>query len=108
MKKLTVLAGIAGVALMFPSCATVDSPVTGGLFTNNVGFPGDVGNGQASQSSGMAMAESYVGVYAQGDASIQGARDAAGNQDGNIAWVDYHVTSYWILYGKFETHVYFN
>lgn len=108
MKKLTVLAALVGVVLMFPSCATVVSPVGGFIYTNNVGFPGGIGNGGASESSGVGMAESYVGAYAHGDASIAAVRESSGNTSANIAWVDYHVTSYWIVYGKFETHVYFN
>jgi TRL-like protein family len=107
MKKivsaLTVLAcvGLSGCQYMTPTLR--DTPLSG-YFYSAVDWDGKVSNpGVMEEKTGIACADSYLGLVALGDASI-----AAAKQAGNISKVssvDHTAKSYFVFYGQYCTVV---
>lgn len=101
MKKFIAIAAL--VALFMPSCQLVASPLMGGLYTN-VQAPGPVTSNERGSKVGTAMAETWLGLWAEGDASVNSAATAGGIT--RISHWDYHAKSIWFIHGRFETFVY--
>ncbi len=104
MKKalLSILA-VAMVA-MFASCASVD--VRGNLLTK-VKLPVTVGSAKAKTSKiGVSTCVTYLGMIAQGDASIAAACANGGITE--IAYVDWEADSLLGLIGNYKCIVYGN
>jgi hypothetical protein len=94
-----------------PSCASVSGSPVRGLIVTNVSIPGesfetadDLQGGVKDFARGEASANSVLGIFAFGDASIQQA--AANGQIQKIHHVDYEVFSFIGLYATFTTVVY--
>lgn len=110
MKLLQPLA-VLPLLLIAPSCASVSgSPVTG-LIVTSVNTPGqsfetadDLQVGVEDLQRGEASAQSLLGMFAFGDASIKQA--AANGQIQKIHHVDYEVFSLFGFYARFTTVVY--
>ena len=99
VQKLGVL--VAVVALLGASgCATVRSPALGFIITK-VHWDGG-GHGPIGSKKGESCARSILGVYADGDASIESAA-RAGNIK-TITSVD-HYSEHFIVMGKYCTIV---
>ena len=110
MAHLRSIFALFGFALLLSStvlvtgCASVASPI-GGLYTEvqaplQVTSNEDTGN----LKEGRAMAVSYLGIIATGDASIRAAME-----DGDITevvYVDYETTFIFGLYATFTVVVY--
>ena len=73
MKKIFAIAALA--ALLMPSCQMVVSPLSGWLYTN-VNAPGDISSNAVGSLTGTAMAETWLGAWAEGDASINAAANS--------------------------------
>jgi len=101
MKKIFAIAALA--ALLMPSCQMVVSPLSGWLYTN-VNAPGDVTSNAVGSLTGTAMAETWLGAWAEGDASINAAAQNGGIN--SISHWDYHAKAIWFIHGRFETYVY--
>lgn len=104
MKLLKIVFLIWLVASLM-GCAVGIAPVTGFLYTNNVG-----GAMLATQSSGKATkvgtatAKSVLGLYAYGDSSIETAAKSAGIVE--IHHVDYKTRSILGIWAETTTFVY--
>jgi len=103
MKKYFCLAAL--VAALMPSCQIVASPLLGGLYTD-VRAPGAITSNERGAKVGTAMAETWLGLWAEGDASVNRAAVDAGIT--RISHWDYHAKSIWFIHGRFETYVYGN
>ena len=92
-------AAILSVSISFVGCLG-PTPLQG-VFFADVRYPGyyeGVSEEGPGSKDGRAMMVSYMGVYAQGDASIKAACDQGGIT--NIKTVDHHYTS---IMGFFQT-----
>lgn len=98
MKKQLAIAAFA--ATMLSGCATVQTPLFGGLFTS-VKAPVDSENVAPVNKAGKACATSILGLIALGDASIEKAKRDSGIA--NVATVDTSATSFLTLYGRYCT-----
>lgn len=103
MKLLKLVAAIAVVAMLLPSCALVKSPLSATVYTD-VKAPVAVTGNAVSNKVGTSKAQSYLGVVAVGDASI----DAAAKQGGitKIHHVDEHATNVLGVFARYEVIVY--
>ena len=91
-------------AFLLSGCAQVQTPAAASLYTSAKG-PVAVGESDASSSKvGKASAQSILGIFATGDASIKKAAESAGIS--TIHHVDYESVSYLGLYGKYTVVVY--
>jgi len=101
---IVVLSG----AFVVSGCAITASPVTGGLFTD-VQAPLHATSNVAPEDLddlkvGRAMAESYLGLIATGDASIRTAMEDGGITE--VVHVDYESTNILGFYATFTVVVY--
>lgn len=100
-----VLVAVAAITLC-SSCAHVMTPFQAmpGVLFSEIYTPGFATAGPVGSASGMSSSESYVGLFARGDASI----DAAVKQGGltKITHVDYKAFSVLGVYARLETYVY--
>jgi len=98
---------VAGVALaataLMSSCAMVQSPVGGMLYTD-VKSPVAATSNSASSKVGTGSASSYLGAVAIGDASIDAAAKAAGIT--KIHHVDAHSKNILGLVATYTVYVY--
>lgn len=88
---------------MLSSCATVQSPLTGTIYTD-VKSPVAVTSNSNSTKAGSSEATSILGLFATGDASIENA-----SKMGNISkihHVDQHSTSFLGIFAKYKITVY--
>ena len=105
MKHRRLLLRLAGASLMLllTSCASVDAPTPGFIYSN-VKHGTDVGDGNAAATkTGKACATSMLGWVATGDASIEAAA-----RDGGIsrnAYVDHTSKVIMGVYGEYCTVV---
>jgi hypothetical protein len=91
-------------AFLLSGCAQVQTPAAASLYTSAKG-PVAVGESDASSSkTGKASAQSILGIFATGDASIKKAAESAGIS--TIHHVDYQAKNYLGLYGKYTVVVY--
>ncbi len=95
LKLLSICAAIAGLS----GCASLRSPVYGGIYTDTRA-PLSATSNTAGNRVGEACANSYAWLYAAGDASIEAARRAGGIT--MITSVDETVTSY--AFGAFTKY----
>ena len=102
MKKLLSLALLFASAATFYGCATVASPVMGGIYTD-VKAPITATTNSKGSKIGTATATSILGLIATGDASIHTAAKNGGIT--NIRQVDYHSTSILGIYATFTVEV---
>ena len=111
MAHLRSIFALFGFALLLSStvvvtgCAAVATPIYGGLYTEvqaplQVTPSEDTGN----LKEGRAMAVSYLGIIATGDASIRAAMEDGGITE--VVYVDYESTSILGLYATFTAVVY--
>lgn len=100
MKKLLF---IPLLALLFTSCAVVQSPVLG-LWYTDVKAPVTATNNANSSKVGTAEAQSILGLVATGDASIETAAKSAGIT--KIHHVDQHATSILGIVATYKVFVY--
>lgn len=103
MKKVKKLMFIAGATLLFSSCATVKSPLTGIWYTD-VKAPLIATSNSNSTKVGSAEATSILGLVATGDASIDAAAKSAGIT--KIHHVDEQSTSILGFFAKYKVYVY--
>jgi hypothetical protein len=101
MRRLAAF--LFAVSLAASGCAYAQTPVTGYVF-NNVKYGGLVTPTATVTKSGSAHAESYVGIFGLGDASVETAAKNAGIT--RIHHVDYECWSILGCYAKFTTTVY--
>ncbi len=101
MKTLVLVAFTTAVLLT--GCASVMSPAMGTIYSDVKAPIGATSNvGQAK--SGSAFCESYLGVIALGDASIEAAAKSAGIT--KIHHVDYQAMNILGFYAKLTVTVY--
>jgi hypothetical protein len=103
MKKLKNITLFAGIAFLLSSCAVVQSPLVGSIYTD-VKSPVAVTNNANSSKAGYSQATSILGLFATGDASIQAACNS-----GNISkihHVDQHSTSVLGIFATYKVTVY--
>lgn len=103
MKKSLFFSAVVAIAFLFCNCASVSSPVFGGLFTD-VKAPFAVTSNTGSTKVGSATAQSILGIIANGDASIEAAAKQAGIT--RIHHVDYQAKSILTFYATFTILVY--
>jgi len=103
MKKIRRLLVIIGAAFILSSCAAVQSPLLGTIYSD-VKAPITATSNSNSSKVGTAEATSILGLVAQGDASIDAAAKSAGIT--KIHHVDYHSTNILGVYATFTTIVY--
>lgn len=103
MRTFKLFAAIAVLALFLPSCAIVKSPLSATMYTDVKAPVAVTGNSGASKV-GTSKAQSYLGIVAVGDASI----DAAAKQGGitKIHHVDEHATNVLGVFARYEVIVY--
>lgn len=103
MKKLIVLTSLAALAVFFTGCAT-PYPV-GGIVTD-LQLPVLATNTPITKSSkkGEAVCESYLGLFATGDASIEEAAKDGGIT--KITHVDWQAKNVLGVYGRYIVTVY--
>lgn len=97
--------GFVSLPLLLSGCAAVATPIYGGLYTE-VQAPLQVTPSEdtGDLKEGRAMAESYLGLIATGDASIRAAMEDGGITE--VVYVDYESTSILGLYATFTVVVY--
>lgn len=102
MKRFRLAMALAIVALFASTgCVGVASPVAGILVTDSVKWDG-YSSGQLGTKEGKACAQSYLALFATGDASVQAAAKAGGIT--NVMSTDHE--SRWILiFGEYCTIV---
>lgn len=92
----------AGTLMLLGSCASVRTPATGVLYSDVYGPQGATAN-SAGNRVGEACAQSYLGLVATGDASIEAARRAGGIT--MITSVDEYASNIFVFYAKYCTIV---
>jgi hypothetical protein len=100
----SLVLALFSVALLTGCAAYSVAPVTGMLFTDVQAPLETTGNKAQSSKVGTAMCQSYLGLFATGDASIKAAMADGGIT--KVHYVDYHSTSFLGLYAKFVVTVY--
>ena len=90
-------------ALLVSGCAMVMTPATGFLYSDVKG-PYIPGPGGGQSKTGTSECVSFLGLVADGDASIDAAMKAGGIT--TIHHVDYHTKSIFVLYAKLTVTVY--
>ena len=101
-KKMGLLLVVALVGVSLSGCATA---IPAGAFYTEVGFPGGVGAGDVSYSKvGKSESQSYLGLVATGDASIEAAIKAGNIQ--KVKYVDYKTKNILGIIGEYTTYVY--
>ena len=98
-----LLTALLCVALLEGCAAYAVSPVTGFLYADVKG-PGSATSNAGSSKVGTAVAESFLGVFATGDASIEAAMKDGGIT--KIHHVDYESKNILGLYATFTVIVY--
>lgn len=102
MKKNTMF-GLSLAALLVTGCATSNrQPVTGFLYSDVKGSE-HVTDNAAATKVGEACAQSILGWFATGDASIEAARKNGGIT--TVAYVDNYTNSYVGVYAKYCVRV---
>ncbi len=103
MKHVKFIAAMAVGGLLLPGCALVKSPLSATMYTDVKAPVAVTGNSGASKV-GTSKAQSYLGIVAVGDASI----DAAAKQGGitKIHHVDEHATNVLGVFARYEVIVY--
>ena len=101
MRNIALVLALVAM-LLCAGCASVASPVAGGIFLDVKG-PIDATANTAGSRQGEAMATSILGLIGQGDASIEAA--AANGGITKISSVDHHSWSILGIYSKFTTIV---
>lgn len=103
MQKTFIFVGVILIASLLVSCASVSTPLMGGLYTE-VKAPIAVTGSTGSSKVGTASAQSILGFIATGDASIEAAA-----RQGNITTihhVDYQAKSILTFFAEFTVFVY--
>lgn len=103
MKKISKLTLFGGLVVLLSSCATVQSPLVGTIYTD-VKSPVAVTNNSNSSKVGYSEATSILGLFATGDASVQAAC-----KSGNISkihHVDQQSTSVLGIFATYKITVY--
>ena len=103
MKKSFFFVAVAAITFFFSSCAGVQSPLVGSIYTNLRG-PVAVTASTGTSKVGQATAKSILGWIATGDASIEAACKEAGIT--RIHHVDYQVTSILSFFATYTVLVY--
>lgn len=102
MKRLRLTLALAILALFATTgCMGVASPVAGIIITDGVKWDGHA-SGKLGTKEGKACAQSYLSVFATGDASIKAAAEAGGIT--NVMSVD-HETKWLVVFGEYCTIV---
>ncbi len=99
VKKLSLISALSGFILT--GCAT---PMPVGALMTNVTLPIGITSNNAGNKTGVAKCESFVGLIARGDCSIEAAM-----KDGNISKVshmDWEADNLLGLIGKYKLTVY--
>lgn len=102
MKKFAlVLALAASVMLATTGCMGVASPVAGVFVIADVKWDG-YADGRIGDKEGKSCAQSYLALFATGDASIEAAAEAGGITD--VMSVD-HESRWLLIFGEYCTIV---
>ncbi|HVH18106.1 MAG TPA: TRL-like family protein [Myxococcota bacterium] len=101
MRKLGSLLAIAA-CLPLAGCFTVVTPAMGMLYAD-VKWDGGVANGAIGAKTGTACARSILGMFSQGDASIQAAANNGGIK--TVTTVDHHTKNMFGVIGDYCTTV---
>lgn len=91
-------------AMLLSGCAQVRAPVFGGLYSDTSAPVTATSSQVDATKRGTASAESYLGIIATGDASIQAAAESANISE--IHHVDYESENILGLYAKYTVVVY--
>lgn len=103
LNRIALVVFSVALVIVLQGCAAVTrAPVTGGLYTDTHAGLSATSN-QAGNRVGEACAQSILGLFATGDASIEAARRNGGIT--MITAVDEHATSYFFVYAKYCTIV---
>lgn len=104
MTRLTLLAVCA--AILLPACAHVSPAYQAvpGYWFSELHSPGFATADSVGDKHGMSSAESYVGLFARGDASINAAATEGGLT--RVTHVDYKAFSVLGVYARIETYAY--
>jgi len=104
MKKrvVAVVAVLAFAVLPLLGCAMAQAPTIGTLFTQVQG-PVDYAEDGSVTKTGRACAKNYLGLVAQGDASIQAAKEDGGIR--NVVMIDHDSKIILGLYAEYCTIV---
>ncbi len=101
---MTLRIALAALALVMvvclSGCMSVASPAIGILYTD---VRGPLGGTSMGSKEGKACAESFLGLIARGDASIEAAAKAGGIT--KITMVNHHTENIFGLMGKYCTVV---
>jgi len=103
MRKVMLLAAVLLLGTVLTGCAMVVSPVNGMLYTQLQGPMGATSNA-GSTKVGTAMCESYLGLVAMGDSSIEAAMKNGGIT--KVHHVDFDAMNILGIYAKFTVKVY--
>ena len=102
MKRALLTIAMATIAIGFATgCQGVASPVVGLIITENVKWDG-MASGKLGTKEGRACAQSFLAIYARGDASIKAAAAAGGIT--NVMSVD-RESKWLIIFGEYCTIV---
>lgn len=75
-----------------------------GMWFTDVKGPVDAGEGTATSKTGKACAQNFLGIFAQGDASIEAAKNDGGID--RVTTVDHETKTILGLYAQFCTVAY--
>ena len=104
MKKHSAfLAAVLCAVVLLPGCQIVSSPLMGVWYTD-VQAPYMATDNDLGSKTGMAKADTILGLVARGDCSIQTAADSESIT--KISHIDFHAEQIWFIYASFETYVY--
>jgi hypothetical protein len=102
MKGLLIGVFLGFCLLNLTGCMGVASPVAGWVYTE-AKFDGEIENGPAATKTGTACAQSFLTMFAQGDASLQAAMANGGITQ--VAVVDHSAKNILGIFGEYCTIV---
>jgi len=100
MRAIYKLSAIAALALGLSGCAT--SVPMGNLMTD-ITLPVTVSSNGGGSKTGIAMCESFLGMIARGDCSLEAAKANGGIT--KVSHVDWKANNLLGIIGKYELHV---
>lgn len=105
-KKVFMFLGVATIAILMSSCASIGTGIMGGMVYEGITVPHSVTSNTISDNAKVGKAKwvSVLGIVAVGDGGINAAAKNAGIK--KISHVDEEKTSVLGLFTKSETIVY--
>ncbi len=103
IRKLVTTMVVGVSALVLCGCAMVVAPVNG-MFYGDVQWAQGATSNASWSKSGSGVCKTYLGLFSQGDASIESIAKSAGIT--RIHHIDAHSKNIWVLYGEYTVTVY--